>query len=86
MASVAVLRLYDNERFLYLLMIYVDALSFHNRRAAGCRVSLAPNYPIPFTDQTQIVYTLDKPGHVCLAVHDLRGREVAVVSVGRRPA
>ncbi|MEO0558774.1 MAG: binary toxin-like calcium binding domain-containing protein [Bacteroidota bacterium] len=45
--------------------------------ASSSRVTLEPNAPNPFRDRTTVVYTLDAPGDVELAIYDLLGREVA---------
>ncbi len=39
-------------------------------------------YPNPFNPQTTLSFTLDRPGPVRLAVYDVLGREVAVVTEG----
>jgi agmatine/peptidylarginine deiminase len=40
---------------------------------------LAQNTPNPFRERTRIGYELSRPARVRIAVHDVRGREVAVV-------
>ncbi|GAB5536924.1 MAG: hypothetical protein Rubg2KO_31730 [Rubricoccaceae bacterium] len=45
--------------------------------ASPTAVTLEPNAPNPFRDRTTVVYTLDAPGDVELAIYDLLGREVA---------
>jgi mannose/cellobiose epimerase-like protein (N-acyl-D-glucosamine 2-epimerase family) len=42
--------------------------------------------PNPFTAQTRLAYTLDRPTSVRLAVYDALGREVAVLAEGPQPA
>jgi len=41
------------------------------------KTGLLPNYPNPFNPSTTIVFSLEHPADVRLAVHDLRGRLVA---------
>lgn len=43
------------------------------------KTGLLPNYPNPFNPSTTIVFALDRPADVRLAVHDLRGRLVAML-------
>ncbi|MBT8400394.1 MAG: T9SS type A sorting domain-containing protein, partial [Rhodothermia bacterium] len=45
---------------------------------------LYPNYPNPFTGVTEVSYELPAPGHARLAVYDLLGRRVRVLSDGDR--
>ena len=40
-------------------------------------VALAQNHPNPFNPSTTIAFSLDRPGHVRLSVHDLSGRLIA---------
>ena len=47
---------------------------------------LAPNFPNPFNPSTTISYSLPSSGQVRLSVHDLLGREVAVLVDGVSPA
>jgi len=47
---------------------------------------LSPNYPNPFNPSTTISYSLPSSGPVRLAVHDMLGREVAVLVDGMTPA
>jgi hypothetical protein len=49
-------------------------------------VALEANYPNPFNPQTSIAYSLPSPGAVRLAVHDVLGRQVALLVDGARPA
>lgn len=47
---------------------------------------LEPNHPNPFRSSTAIRYALDRPATVSVSVLDLRGRELAVVARGLKPA
>lgn len=47
---------------------------------------LSPNYPNPFNPSTTISYSVPSSGPVRLAVHDILGREVAVLVDGVTPA
>ncbi|MFZ1729096.1 MAG: S8 family serine peptidase [Bacteroidota bacterium] len=49
-------------------------------------ISLAQNYPNPFNPTTVIRYTLPEAATVRLVVHDLFGREIAVLDHARRSA
>ena len=49
-------------------------------------VTLAPNYPNPFIGSTRIRYALPKSTDVFLAVYDVQGRLVEVLSTGTKPA
>lgn len=49
-------------------------------------LTLHPNFPDPFTDQTTILFTLAEPGRVSLAVYNLLGQRVADLEEGDRPA
>jgi len=49
-------------------------------------VSLHPNYPNPFTVTTQINFTLEQPGPVHVTIHDLLGRELAIIVDEHRTA
>ena len=48
--------------------------------------ALAQNYPNPFNPATKIDYTLKSDGRVRLTVFDLKGREVATLADGLKPA
>jgi len=41
------------------------------------------NYPNPFNPTTTLTFTLDQPGNVQLAVYDLLGRQVALLTNGQ---
>jgi hypothetical protein len=47
---------------------------------------LRPNYPNPFNPSTTVTFTLPHSAQVRLAVHDLRGRLVAVLLDARKAA
>ncbi len=47
---------------------------------------LLPNYPNPFNPSTTVVFALDRPADVRLAVHDVRGRLVAMLVQDYQPA
>lgn len=48
--------------------------------------SLGEAFPNPFNPETRIEYSLDRVTEIRLAVHDLLGREVAVLADGRQEA
>ncbi len=50
------------------------------------RFALKQNYPNPFNPLTTVEFSLDKAQHVRLAVYDLVGQEVRVLTDGVRPA
>ena len=50
--------------------------------AGGTGLRLEPNAPNPFAAGTTIRFHLDAPAHVRLVVHDVLGREVAVLAEG----
>jgi hypothetical protein len=47
---------------------------------------LTSAWPNPFNPRVTLAFSLLRDGPVHLAVHDLRGREVAVLASGQRPA
>ena len=49
-------------------------------------LTLHPNYPDPFSDQTTLSYTLPEPSTVFVDVHDVLGRRVAVLVDQQQPA
>ena len=51
-------------------------------RTAPVAFGLGQNYPNPFNPSTGIVYSIARSGQVRLSVHDLLGREVAVLVDG----
>ena len=48
------------------------------------RVGLLPAYPNPFNSSTTITYTLDRRGPVDMALYDVLGRRITVLSQGRQ--
>jgi hypothetical protein len=48
--------------------------------------NLSQNYPNPFNPSTKIDFSLPKSGNVKLAVYDMIGNEVAVLTNGQLPA
>ncbi|MEO0856170.1 MAG: T9SS type A sorting domain-containing protein [Bacteroidota bacterium] len=48
--------------------------------------ALSPSYPNPFADETQLRFELPEQGRVMLAVYDVRGARVAVLSDQEWPA
>jgi C1A family cysteine protease len=54
--------------------------------ATPAATAIAQVRPNPFNPRTRIDYTLAQAGHVRLAVYDLRGRRLAVLVDGARPA
>lgn len=44
------------------------------------------NYPNPFTTQTTIRYELESAGNVRLAVYNMTGQQIAVITEGQQPA
>ena len=50
------------------------------------RFALKQNYPNPFNPLTTVEFSLDKAQHVRLAVYDLLGQEMRVLTDGVRPA
>jgi hypothetical protein len=49
-------------------------------------MELGPNHPNPFNPATTLLFALLEPGEAELAVFDLRGRELRLLSCGRREA
>jgi hypothetical protein len=49
-------------------------------------LALAPGRPNPFFPDTRIAFTLDRDGPASLAVYDVSGRRVRLLSDGERPA
>ncbi|MBO6576524.1 MAG: T9SS type A sorting domain-containing protein [Rhodothermales bacterium] len=47
---------------------------------------LGAAYPNPFNPQTTIPYELSRPGHLRLSIHDVTGREIAVLRDAHTPA
>jgi len=50
------------------------------------RLALGPCVPNPFNPRAVIAYTLPSAGPVTVSVHDARGRRLAVLDGGHRPA
>ena len=48
------------------------------------RTGLLPAYPNPFNSSTTITYELDKGGPVDMALYDVLGRRITVLSHGRQ--
>jgi hypothetical protein len=46
---------------------------------ARTRTMLAPVLPNPVVGKAQLAYTLEKPGHVALSVHDISGRQIELL-------
>jgi hypothetical protein len=53
-----------------------------NNRTTAEAYTLAQNYPNPFSGSTEIAYTLPRETSVRITVHDVLGREVAVLAIG----
>lgn len=70
------------------LLIITDETSGvqENGKKIPLEYGLQQNYPNPFNPATEIKYSLAKPGNVKLKVYDIRGREIAVLFEGYRPA
>lgn len=50
------------------------------------RMALHENVPNPFNPATAVRFTVERPGRVSVTVHDVSGREVAVLARGEFPA
>lgn len=48
--------------------------------------ALNQNYPNPFNPETEITFALPRESYVSVKIYDLLGREVAVLTEGKRPA
>ncbi len=64
----------------------VDRTSTEALAALPARLTLAGNYPNPFNPRTTIRYALAEPAPVQLSIHDVMGREVAVLRAGETQA
>ncbi|MEA1876011.1 MAG: T9SS type A sorting domain-containing protein [Bacteroidota bacterium] len=47
--------------------------------------SLQQNFPNPFTDETNITYTLSQPGSIDIVIRDITGKTVMVINEGMKP-
>jgi len=64
----------------------VAALAADEPVAVGLEYGLKGSYPNPTTGRTTIRYVLTRSGAVRLTVHDVQGRQVAVLEAGERGA
>jgi hypothetical protein len=62
------------------------AVAIVDPSVSATHLSLEPNAPNPFTDETRVAYSLPERGRVRLAVYDVAGREVAVLANGVQDA
>jgi len=51
-----------------------------SRSEVPTSIRLGQNYPNPFNPSTTIPFTIQESAHVTLAIHDVLGREVEVIS------
>lgn len=61
-------------------------IALNSEEQPAAEFSLAGGYPNPFSAGLEIAYQTSSPGHVRLTMHDLLGREVAVLADGLMPA
>ncbi len=54
------------------------------KQPASC--ALAQNYPNPFNGETRLEFALDRPGHITLTIHSVRGEQIAALAAGQFPA
>lgn len=72
--------------------IFYDNLAFHEEVSSVpdyslvAGASLHQNYPNPFNPQTQIDFSVEKPGTIALSVYNLAGRQVATLFQGHLDA
>jgi xylan 1,4-beta-xylosidase len=66
---------------------YLTPTSLENTISESAKtIELFPAYPNPFNPATQIRFSIPESGSVQLTVHDILGREVAILVNGTLPA
>ena len=68
------------------LCITVDLTAADEAPSAGFAADLDPAWPNPFNPKTTLSFSLAHEGDARLSIHDVLGREVAVLVDGPRPA
>lgn len=63
-----------------------EELASRSLEIPAARTALHDPYPNPFNPRVTVAFTLDRAQHARLAVHDARGRLVAVLADGVQPA
>ncbi len=63
-----------------------EELASRSVEIPAARTALHDPYPNPFNPRATVAFTLDRAQHARLAVHDARGRLVAVLADGVQPA
>lgn len=63
-----------------------EELASRSVEIPAARTALHDPYPNPFNPRVTVAFTLDRAQHARLAVHDARGRLVAVLADGVQPA